>query len=75
MMFDPVVYKSVEYQGATWYSTDLYTTGSNIMGATVKKYQTGGRSWEELLRAGRGGKTTVTPSTNKVESDPLGLGL
>ena len=62
-------------EGATWYSTDLYTTGSNIMGATVKKYQTGGRSWEELLRVGRGGKTTVTPSTKKVESDPLGLGL
>lgn len=64
---DPVIGK----EGATWYSTDLYTTGSNIMGATVKKYQTGGRSWEELLRAGRGGKTTVTPSSNTPESDPL----
>ena len=57
-------------EGATWYSTDLYTTGSNIMGATVKKYQTGGRSWEELLRAGRGG----TKATNKTEIVPSGDG-
>ena len=57
-------------EGATWYSTDLYTTGSNIMGATVKKYQTGGISWEELLRAGRGG----TKATNKTEIVPSGDG-
>lgn len=60
---DPVIGK----EGATWYSTDLYTTGSNIMGATVKKYQTGGRSWEELLRAGRGGSSQ---NTNKTEVTP-----
>ena len=57
-------------EGASWYSTDLYTTGSNIMGAAVKKYQTGGRSWEELLRAGRGG----TKATNKTEIVPSGDG-
>ena len=57
-------------EGATWYSTDLYTTGSNIMGATVKKYQTGGRSWEELLRAGRGGKTDIKPRSAQLLADP-----